>query len=318
MRHSRALLRRLRSALRASVHTIQTPSPETVRHYAHTDLASTAAPLPSHWFRSASLLDVRGLRIVSAGLPATPQVDDISLSITWGEVIGLVGDDASGAREIAQCIAGTLPAPAHIASGSILFNGVELVEGAPRSPVPLRDTRIAYLARESAGILDPSATVGIQLVALLRTRLGLSKSMAHERSLQLLGHAGIENALRASGSAPRDLSPLMAQRVQIAFALAGNPKLLIADNPTDALNAPERAEILNLLRDLRREFDLTMIIVTRSVAVAALICDRVAVLQDGAIVEYSSVSNLFHSPMHPYTRELLHAEGAHRPGCQAL
>ncbi|WP_166806038.1 ATP-binding cassette domain-containing protein [Cryobacterium sp. TMT1-3] len=280
--------------------------------------AETTAPMPSNWFRSATLLDVRGLQVgVTAHANAPRVVNGISLSITCGEVVGLVGDDFSGALEVAQCIAGVLPTPATIRSGSILFNGAELVGLPARSRHPLHGPKIAYLSRDPLAGLDPAATVGSHLAAPLRATLGLSKPAAYERSIELLHQAGVERPEHAFTAFPHEVSATMALRVQIAGALAGNPNLVVADDPSDTLTASDSSEILELLGQLQRDRTLTMIIVTRSVRVAARTCHRVAVVRTGGIVEYASVADLFDSPKHPYTRELLYAAANEWPGSPA-
>lgn len=324
MRDACGLVQFLKRAMHCSAPSVQAPSSVTrllrAQNATVASLAPTesATPLPSHWFRSAAVLDVRGLKISTAGPATAPLVDQISLSITRGEVIGLVGDASSGASAVAQGIAGVLPAPAVIESGSILFNGLELV-GLPRrtsSPVP--DAKIAYLPCDPIASLDQTLTVGAQLAAPLRSRLGLSKPAAYRRSLELLRRAGVENPLHTFAAYPRNISASLAQRVHIAHAIAQNPELLVANRPTDALNETDSTEILDLLRKVQGELDVTMIIVTQSVSVAALICHRVAVVRNGVIVEYASVADLFDSPKHPYTRELLDAEENERACGQAL
>ena len=312
---ARAVLRRINLAVRAGIPSAEsalTPPDESLDRAAPAaPTTETTAPLPSYWFRSAAVLDVRGLRVaVGAQENAPLRVNGISLSITRGEVVGLVGDADSGALEVAQCIAGRLRAPMLIRSGSILFNGVEQVGLPPRPRDRLRDARIAYLPRDPLGSLDHAVTVGTQLTAPLRSR-GLSKSVAYERSLALLDQAGVERPEHTFVSYPHQLSNVVAQRVHIAASLAGNADLVVADNPTDTLDASDGSDILDLLRELQRERGLTMIMVTRSVSVAALTCQRVAVVQAGAIVEYASVAELFGSPKHPYTRELLSAWPVH-------
>ncbi|TFD61667.1 ABC transporter ATP-binding protein [Cryobacterium suzukii] len=319
MSDARNVFRRLTRAVRAGIPSVKLSMNEPHDQVQPPPQAETTAPMPSHWFRSAALLDVRGLQVASAAHVDAPRlVHGISLSITCGEVIGLVGDASSGALEVAQCIAGVLPAPATIRSGSILFNGVELVGLPPRSFSRLHDAKVAYLPRSPRDSLDPNMTVGTQLAAPLRSGGGLSKPAAYERCLDLLGQAGIENPEHTFTAYPRDVSAILAQRVHIANALAGSPNLLVADDPTDTLNASDSADILELLSKLQRKHKLTMIIVTGSVHVAARICHRVAVVRTGAIVEYASVADLCGSPKHPYTRELLHASENESLGSPAL
>ena len=308
MSDARDLLHRIKLAVRASIPSTEVPPTDPTAPAEARQTAETTAPMPSHWFRSAALLDVRGLQ-VTYGEPANAPrlVKGISLSITRGEAIGLVGDADSGALEVAQCIAGALPAPAIIRSGSILFDGAELVGLPQRSFSRLRHTKIAYLPRDPLATLDSAATVGTQLTAPLRSRLRLSKTLAYARALALLHRAGVERPDHTFTAYPHELSATLAQRVHIANALAMSPNLIVADNPTDALDESDSSAILELLRALQRELGMTMILVTGSVGTAALTCHRVAVLQAGAIVEYTSVAELFDSPKHPYTRELLQA-----------
>ncbi|TFD85979.1 ATP-binding cassette domain-containing protein [Cryobacterium serini] len=316
---ARGVLRQLNRAVHAGVPSVKPLMNVRFDQVGPPPQAETTAPMPSHWFRSAALLDVRGLQVASAAHVNAPRlVHGISLSITCGEVIGLVGDKSSGALEVAQCIAGVLPAPATIRSGSILFNGVELVGLPPRSLSRLHDAKIAYLPRSPLDTLDPNMTVGSQLAAPLRSSGGLSKPAAYERSLDLLGQAGVENPQHTFAAYPRDVSAILAQRVHIARALARSPNLLVADDPTDTLDAADSSDILELLGKLQRKHKLTMIIVTRSVHVAARICHRVAVVRTGAIVEYASVTDLCGSPKHPYTREMLQASENESLGSPAL
>jgi len=325
MLDARGVIRRLTRVVRERIPSVEVPAHEPIELAAPsltsvlTEATEASAPMPSLWFRSAALLDVRALQVRAAVQPDSPRlVNGISLTISRGEVVGLVGDASSGAREVAQCIAGALPMPFVICSGSILFNGVELVGLSVRSRGHPRDTKLAYLSLDPLDNLDPAATVGAQLTAPLRSQLGLSKPAAYERAIDLLHEVGVDRPEHTFTSHLRDLSVILAQRVQIAAALVGSPKLVVADDPTAALNASDAADILQLLRRLQREQDWTMIIVTPSVSVAAQICHRVAVVCNGEIVEYASVADLFGSPAHPYTRELLFANENEWPGTPAL
>jgi len=319
MSDARDLLHRIKLAVRASIPSAEVAPTETTGPIQSRRTAETTAPMPSHWFRSAALLDVRGLQVATAQPQNAPRlVKGISLSITRGEAIGLVGDADSGALEVAQCIAGALPAPAIIRSGSILFDGAELVGLPQRSFSRLRHTKIAYLPRDPLATLDSTATVGTQLTAPLRSRLGLSKTLAYNRALAVLRQAGVERPDHTFTAYPHELSATLAQRVHIANALAMSPNLLVADDPTHTLDEFDSAAILELLRALQQELGMTMILVTGSVSTAALTCHRVAVLQAGTIVEYTSVAELFDSPKHPYTRELLQAARNGEPSGPAL
>jgi ABC-type glutathione transport system ATPase component len=319
MLDARGLIRRLTRVVRERIPSVDAPAHERIEPAAPSVPAEATAPMPSLWFRSAALLDVRALQVRATAQPnASRLVNGISLTISRGEVVGLVGNASSGAREVAQCIAGVLPITFAICSGSILFNGVELVGVSAPSRGHPRDTKLAYLSLDPLDTLDPASTVGAQLTAPLRSLLGLSKPAAYERAIELLHEVGIDHPEHTFTSHPRDLSPIRAQRVQIARALVGDPNLIVADDPTAALKASDGADILQLLRRLQGEQNWTMIIVTPSVSVAAQICHRVAVMCNGEIVEYASVTDLFGAPAHPYTRELLFAYENEWPSTPAL
>jgi len=263
-------------------------------------------PMPSNWFRSSALLDVRGLCISPAAEPHAPKlVSGISLAVTRGEVIGLLGEPGSGTTEIALAVAGLLPAAAAVRAGSILFDEQELIGMSERSLSRLRGLKISYVPREPMRTLDPACTIGRQLAGPMRVNLGLSRATARRRALELLDRVGIADPRATFASFPRDVTGEIAQRVLIAGAVSCDPELLVADDPTDALDGTSQAGILELLRDLQRERQLTMILATHSFGVIASNCHRVAVVQAGTVVEYASVRDLFDSPKHPYTRHLL-------------
>lgn len=265
-------------------------------------------PVPSTWFRSSAVLDVRGLHVSPAAEADAELVTGISLSVTRGEVVGLFGEPGCGTAEIALAVTGLLPATA-IRAGSIMFNGIELVGMSERGLARLRGLKISYVPRQPAGSLDPSFTVGSQLAAPMRINLGLSRAAAVQRSLELLDRVGIVDPRTTFQVFPRELSEGAAQRVLIAGAISCDPELLVADEPTAALDGIGQTEILDLLRDLQTERQLTMILATHSFGIIADYCHRVAVVRSGAVVEYASVQELVDSPRHPYTRHLLNSSG---------
>jgi peptide/nickel transport system permease protein len=171
----------------------------------------------------------------------------------------------------------------------------------------VRGRRISYVPQEPMSNLDPSFTVGSQLVEPLRLCLGLSKAAAKQRALELLARVGLPDPARTFASYPHELSGGMAQRVLIAGAVSCEPDLIIADEPTTALDVTVQAEILDLLRDLQRELNTAMILVTHNFGVVADLCDRVAVMQEGQIVETGLVRDIFKRPQHAYTQSLLAA-----------
>lgn len=166
---------------------------------------------------------------------------------------------------------------------------------------------MAYVPQEPMSNLDPSFTVGTQLTKPMRLKLGISRAEATKRAHALLDRVGIPDPVRTMAAYPHQLSGGMAQRVLIAGAVSCDPELLIADEPTTALDVTVQADVLNLLRDLQRERNMGMILVTHNLGVVADICDRVAVMQDGVLVEQRVVGELFAAPQHPYTRMLLDA-----------
>ncbi|MBB5642709.1 ATP-binding cassette domain-containing protein [Cryobacterium roopkundense] len=263
-------------------------------------------PLPSTWFRSSALLDVRGLKIRSESNPESPEiVSGISLTIARGEVVALLGEANSGALEIALAIAGLLGPRTTISGGSILFDGIEVVGMTERSLSRLRGTGVSYLPSDPLSSLDPAFSVARHLQAPLTKTVGLSRSGAAARSVELLARVGFRDPRAILALRPADLTPIMAARVLIAGAISCDPHLVIAHEPTSTLSGADEADILRLLHGLQEERGLTVIVVTHRVRLLAASCRQVAVVQAGMIVEHASVSDLFDAPQHPYTRELL-------------
>jgi len=234
-------------------------------------------------------------------------VDGVSLTIRRGEVHGLVGESGSGKTQTAWAVLGLLPAGGQIAGGSIRLGDRELVGLSERELSRLRGTRIAYVPQEPMSNLDPSFRVGSQLVEPMRVAQGLSKKVAVARALQLLGRVGIEDPERVFRSYPHELSGGMAQRVLIAGAVSATPDLLIADEPTTALDVTVQADVLDLLRDLQHEYGMAILLVTHNFGVVADICDRVSVMRAGRIVGEGPVQQIFADPQEDYTRMLLDA-----------
>ncbi|MWV60767.1 dipeptide/oligopeptide/nickel ABC transporter permease/ATP-binding protein [Rathayibacter sp. VKM Ac-2754] len=261
------------------------------------------------------LVSVSGLRI---GYPdgrggEKIVVSDVDLSIARGEIVGLVGESGSGKSQTAFAILGLLPPTARILDGSVQVAGREMTTIADRDLLALRGTTIAYVPQEPMSNLDPSFTVGHQLVTPMRRRLGLSRADATSRALDLLDRVGIADPKRTFGSYAHQISGGMAQRVLIAGAISCDPELIVADEPTTALDVTVQAEVLDLLRDLQKERGMGMLLVTHNFGVVADICDRVSVMQQGQIVETGQVDELFARPRHPYSRTLLGSTLESRP-----
>ncbi|WP_217555321.1 dipeptide/oligopeptide/nickel ABC transporter permease/ATP-binding protein [Streptomyces sp. GbtcB6] len=232
-------------------------------------------------------------------------VDGVSLTVRRGEVLGLVGESGSGKSQTAFAVLGLLPREAQVSSGRLVFDGAELGGLGRAGMNRYRGRRIAYVPQEPMSNLDPSFRIGSQLVEPVRRHLGLSAAEARAKTLGLLERVGIADPERVFDSYPHQISGGMAQRVLIAGAVSCEPDLLIADEPTTALDVTVQAEVLDLIRSLQRERNMGVILVTHDFGVVADICDRVTVMQTGAVVESAPVRQLFADPRHPYTRMLL-------------
>jgi peptide/nickel transport system permease protein len=258
---------------------------------------------------TGALLDVHNLGIAYSAPNGdrTEAVRGVSLQVQPGETLGLVGESGSGKTQTAFAVLGVLPTEAIITHGSIRLEGRELLGATQKDLKALRGPTFAYIPQEPMSNLDPVYTIGSQLVEGLRASTGISRSEASERVLELLARVGIADPRRTFDSYPHQISGGMAQRVLIAGAVASRPKLLIADEPTTALDVTVQAEILDLLRDLQKEIGMAIILVTHNFGVVADICDRIAVMQEGQVIEVGNTREVFANPQHPYTNMLLNA-----------
>jgi peptide/nickel transport system ATP-binding protein len=233
-------------------------------------------------------------------------VSDVSLSVSEGEIFGLVGESGCGKTTLAMALMGLLPATAHIA-GSVRFQGLELLGLPPDELRRLRGDRISMIFQDPMTSLDPTFSVGEQVAETITAHRDVDDARAKERALELLGDVGIPEPERRFGDAPHRLSGGMRQRVVIATALANEPALVLADEPTTALDVTIQAQVLDLLRDLRTRLRTTIVLITHDLGVVAQICDRVGVMYAGQLVEVAPVAEIFRSPRHPYTQALLAA-----------
>lgn len=259
----------------------------------------TAAP-------ADAVLSVRGLRI---GYPGDENgvrevVHGIDLDVRRGEIHGLVGESGSGKSQIAFATLGILPREAVVLGGSVVLDGKDLLADEQHLR-EARGRRIAYVPQEPMSNLDPCFTVGAQLTHALRAVRRMSKREAEQELLRLLARVGIKDPDRVFKQYPHEISGGMAQRVLICGAVASGPDLIVADEPTTALDVTVQAEVLELLRELRDERGLAVILVTHNLGVVADVCDTVSVMRDGRIVERTDVDALFENPAEDYTRELL-------------
>ena len=234
-------------------------------------------------------------------------VHDVSLSVRRGEVHGLVGESGSGKTQTAFSVLRLLPPGGRILTGAIEFEGTDLADVSERRMTKLRGNKIAYIPQEPMSNLDPAFTIGSQLTEPIRICLGLGKAEAKERALGLLARVGIPDPKRTFAAYPHQISGGMAQRVLIAGAVSCDPDLLIADEPTTALDVTVQAEVLDLLRDLQTELHMGVLLVTHNFGVVADLCDRVSVMRAGRIVETGPVRSIFADRRHEYTQSLFDA-----------
>ena len=234
-------------------------------------------------------------------------VHGITLDVAPGEVLGIVGESGSGKSQTVFSMLDLLPKSGYYTAESIWIGGEDVTTLSKRDRAQLLGYEIGYIPQEPMTNLDPSYTIGHQLIEPLRAVHGMSKRDARARSLEMLDRVGIVDPERVMRSYPHELSGGMAQRVLIAGAISGRPSVLVADEPTTALDVTVQAEVLELLRELQREYGMALIIVTHNFGVVADICDRVVVMRNGTIVEIDDVEPIFAHPEQDYTRELISA-----------
>jgi len=252
------------------------------------------------------LLDLRDVTVHFDTDEGTVQaVDGASLLVGAGEIVGLVGESGSGKSVTALAILRLIRPPGRIVAGAIEFDGRDLLQASEDEMRRIRGSQISMVFQSPRTSLNPVIPVGRQIERLLRVHAGLDGGGARRRALAMLAEAGIAEPERRAAQYPHQLSGGMCQRVMIAMALAASPRLLIADEPTTGLDVSIAAQILDLLRDLGRRTGAAILLITHDLGVVAGICDRVAVMHAGQIVESAGVHRLFKQPAHPYTRGLL-------------
>jgi oligopeptide/dipeptide ABC transporter ATP-binding protein len=249
------------------------------------------------------ILSVRGLRVeIPTPRGVVKAVDDVDLDVPRGGSFGLVGESGCGKSMTLRAILGLLPGRARIAGGAVEFDGQTL---SPKSLGRLRGESIGMVFQEPMTALNPVMRVGDQIAEGPRVRLGQSAEKARARALELLRLVGVPDPERRYRAFPHELSGGLRQRIVIAIALASEPKLLLCDEPTTALDVTIQDQILHLLARLRAETGVSMVLVTHDLAVVAQTCERVAVMYAARIVETGTVAEVFGAPRHPYTRALL-------------
>jgi peptide/nickel transport system ATP-binding protein len=232
-------------------------------------------------------------------------VDDVSFSVRANEVLGIVGESGSGKSVTSMAILGLLPKTANV-RGSVRFRGVDLIGRKEKEMQPIRGARIAMIFQDALASLNPVFKVGDQIDEAIRVHRKLPNRAIRERVIELLDLVGIPQPRRRADQYPHEYSGGMRQRAMIAMSIANDPDILIADEPTTALDVTIQAQILDLMLELKgRQKDSAILLITHNLAVVAETCDRVAVMYGGKIQELAPVKELFRNPMHPYTRGLL-------------
>ncbi len=265
-----------------------------------------------------SLLKIRNLNVRFGDASAVPVVDGLDLDVDKGEVLAIVGESGSGKSVTMMALMGLIDAPGRVSADTLSFDGNDMlrISGRQRRKVVGKD--MAMVFQDPMTALNPSYTVGFQIEEVLRQHLGLRGKAARQRALELLKKVEIPAPESRLDAYPHQLSGGMSQRVAIAMAIAGEPKLLIADEPTTALDVTIQAQIMELLLNLQKERDMALILITHDLAVVAETARRVCVMYAGQAVEVGQVPQLFDVPAHPYSEALLKAIPEHSLGAERL
>jgi oligopeptide/dipeptide ABC transporter ATP-binding protein len=253
-----------------------------------------------------NILEVKGLKtqfFTEAG--AVKAVDDINIEVKRGEVLGLVGESGCGKSVTSLSIMRLISQPGRIVAGEIIFDNENLLDLSEKRMMDIRGNRISMIFQQPQSSLNPVFRIGNQLSEVIVLHQDVNKQEADQRVIELLRMVGIPEPEERANSFPHELSGGMAQRVMIAMALACVPELLIADEPTTALDVTIQAQILDLMRNLRSQMETSIILITHDLGVVAEMCDRVNVMYAGRIVEKAAIVELFNNPKHPYTAALI-------------
>lgn len=258
---------------------------------------------------STPLLEVKNLQTAfSINDSWHNAVDDVSFQVGRKRIVGVVGESGCGKSVLSLSVIGLLPkVNSQIRSGSVLFKGKNLTHLSEDEMNDVRGKDISMIFQEPMTSLNPVLTIGYQLQEVLFNHMNISKAEAREKSIALLKSVGISRSEKLVDEYPHQLSGGMRQRVMIAMAVACQPKLLIADEPTTALDVTVQAQILELLKEIQESNDMSIIMITHDLGVVAEMCDEVIVMYGGKIVEHTDVDTLFYAPKHPYTKALLHS-----------
>jgi peptide/nickel transport system ATP-binding protein len=253
-----------------------------------------------------TLLDIKHLNVIfptEAGVAHA--VEDLNLSINKGEVLGLVGESGCGKSVTALSLLRLLPKPGRIAAGEIIYDGTDIAKLSENEIRKYRGKRIALIPQDPMTSLNPVYSVGFQVMEAIQVHQKISHREAKQKTIELFELVRIPQAKDRLNDYPHQFSGGMRQRVMIAMALSCSPQLLIADEPTTALDVTVQAQILDLLRSIQKEKNMSILLITHDLGVVAEMCDQVAVMYAGSIVEQTNVQELFRNPLHPYTVGLM-------------
>jgi peptide/nickel transport system ATP-binding protein len=252
------------------------------------------------------ILEVEDLKIsVHSDGKEITLINGVSFQVNKGETLGIVGESGCGKSITSLSIMGLLQPNVKVSNGSIHLNAKNLVEMPKKAVRKVRGKEVAMIFQEPMTSLNPVYTVGFQLIEMIRTHMDMSKAEARSHAIKMLELVGIPRANEIVDEYPHQLSGGMRQRVMIAMAISCNPELLIADEPTTALDVTIQAQILDLMRDLQKKRNMSIMMITHDLGVVAEMCDRVVVMYAGQVVEQAEIEELFENPKHPYTKGLL-------------
>jgi dipeptide transport system ATP-binding protein len=265
-----------------------------------------------------SLLEIKNLNVRFGDSKAVPVVDGLDLSVNKGEVLAIVGESGSGKSVTMMALMGLIDPPGIVTADALRFDGHDMLKLNARQRRKVVGKDLAMIFQDPMTALNPSYTVGFQIEEVLRQHLDMNARSAHQRALELLKKVEIPAPESRLDAYPHQLSGGMSQRVAIAMAIAGEPKLLVADEPTTALDVTIQAQIMELLLSLQQEQDMGLILITHDLAVVAETAQRVCVMYAGQAVEVGHVPQLFDIPAHPYSEALLMAIPEHSAGAERL
>jgi len=255
---------------------------------------------------SAPLLDIRGLKVYYFARRGTVRaVDNVSLKLTKGESLGLVGESGCGKSTLGLAILRLVPEPGRIVAGSVIFDGLDLTKLSEEDMRRIRGSRIAMVFQDPMTSLNPLMKIGEQLTETLMVHGEADKEVAKEKAISILSDVGI--GPERFNDYPHQLSGGMRQRVMIAMALILKPDLVIADEPTTALDVVTQAQIIDLMKDLKEKYKMSLIFISHDISLVSEVADRMAVMYAGQVVELGDVLSIFDEPLHPYTKALLEA-----------